>query len=110
LSKGKVTPKLWELSTGCWCQADIDLRKGFDLTSTRRPRCREDIDSRLVQTIHYLRLYRSRHMLTVVSKQRVLPSCSGSRCSRSHVASRTWLLRFLFEANADVNDVICESR
>lgn len=48
--------------------ADIDLRKGFDLTFTRRPRCREDINSRLVQTIHYLRLYRSRHMLTVVSK------------------------------------------
>lgn len=35
--KGKGDSKLWELSTGCWCQADIDLRKGFDLTFTRRP-------------------------------------------------------------------------
>lgn len=95
--KGKgsyITPKLWELSAACWCSADIDLREGFDLTSTWRPRCGKDINSRLVYTSSTASGSTSPgiHILTVVSKQKVLPSCSGSRCSRSHVVSRTWIL------------------
>ena len=99
--KGKgnyITLKLCEFSAACSCQVDIDPRERFDLTSTWCPGCRKDINSRLVYTSSPASgcISLSMYILTVVSKQRVLPSCSVNRCSRSHVVSRTWLLRLLF--------------